>query len=174
MALDAATADRLRPDRPRLLPAVAVVVAAAVLAVGGDAGGLLAREGGAAPGGDPAGPLVAVLVLGAWLLADAPYAFVVGQVGLVVGLDGGPSSTPVAQAALVGVLVADVAATHRGAERLRTALVLGATALLLLAIVEYEASTPGAAAAVLAVTALVGYTIHRYERLRLGLVGDAE
>jgi hypothetical protein len=30
-----------------------------------------------------------------------------------------------------------------------------------------------AAAAVLAVTALVGYTIHRYERLRLGLVGDA-
>ena len=83
------------------------------------------------------------------------------------------SSTPVAQAALVGVLVADVAATHRGADRLRTALVLGATALLLLAIVEYEASTPVAAAAVLAVTALVGYTIHRYERLRLGLVGDA-
>jgi len=173
MALDAAVADRLRPDRPRLLPAVAVVVAAAVLAVGGDVVGLLAREGGAAPGGNPAGPLVAVLVLGAWLLADAPYAFVVGQVGLVVGLDGGPSSTPVAQAALVGVLVADVAATHRGAERLRTALVLGATALLLLAIVEYEASTPVAAAAVLAVTALVGYTIHRYERLRLGLVGDA-
>lgn len=173
MALDAAVADRLRPDRPRLLPAVAVVVAAAVLAVGGDVGGLLAREGGAVPGGDPAGPLVAVLVLGVWLLADAPYAFVVGQVGLVVGLGGGPSSTPVAQAALVGILVADVAATHRGAERLRTALVLGATALLLLAIVEYEASTPGAAAAVLAVTALVGYTIHRYERLRLGLVGDA-
>jgi hypothetical protein len=173
MAVDAAVADRLRPDRPRLVPAVAVVVAAAVLAVGGDVGGLLAREGGAAPGGDPAGPLVAVLVLGAWLLADAPYAFVVGQVGLVVGLDGGPSSTPVAQAALVGVLVADVAATHRGAERLQTALVLAATAVVLLAIVEYEASTSVAAAAVLAVTALIGYTIHRYERLRLGLVGDA-
>ena len=173
MALDAAVADRLRPDRPRLVPAVAVVVAAAVLAVGADVVGLLARDGGAAPGGDPAGPLVAVLVLGAWLLADARYAFVVGQVGLVVGLDGGPSSTPVAQAALVGVLVADVAATHRGAERLQTALVLAATAVVLLAIVEYEASTSVAAAAVLAVTALIGYTIHRYERLRLGLVGDA-
>ena len=173
MALDATVADRLRPDRPRLLPAVAVVIAAALLAVGGDVVGLLAREGGAAPGGDTAGPLVAVLVLGAWLLADAPYAFVVGQVGLVVGLDGGPSSTPVAQAALVGILVADVAAAHRGGDRARTALVAGATALLLFAIVEYEASTPVAAAAVLAVTALVGYTIHRYERLRLGLVGDA-
>ena len=173
MALDAAVPDRLRPDRPRLLPAVAVVVAAAVLAVGGDVLGLLAREDGAAHGGDPAGPLVAVLVLGAWLLADAPYAFVVGQVGLVIGLDGGPSSTPVAQAALVGVLVADIATAHRGGDRVRTGLVAGATALLLFAIVEYGDSTPVAAAAVLVVTALVGYTIHRYERLRLGLVGDA-
>jgi len=174
MALDAAVIDRLRPDRPRLLPAVAVVVAAATLAIGGDVVGLLAREGGAAHVGDTAGPLVAVLVLGAWLLADAPYAFVVGQVGLVVGLDGGPSHSPVAQAALVGVLVAHVATAHRGGDRVRTALVAGATALLLFAIVEYGASTPVAAAALLVVTALVGYTIHRYERLRLGLVGEAE
>jgi hypothetical protein len=174
MATDAATADRLRPDRPRLLPGLAVLVAAAALAVGGDVLELLAGEGQTAVLETPTGPVVAGLVVVVWLVAGTPHTFVAGQVGLVVALEGGPRATPLAQAALLGVLVVDVAASHRGTDRLRTALVAGVAAVVLLGIRETVASTVGAAGTILAVAALATYTIHRYERLTLGLVGDAE
>jgi hypothetical protein len=171
MATDATTAD---PDRPRLLPGFAVLVAAATLAFGGDVLTLLAGAGGPALLETPAGPVVGGLVVVVWLVAGTPYAFVAGEVGLVVALDGGPRATPLAQAALLGVLVVDVAASHRGMDRLRTALVAGVAAVVLLGIAESDASTVVAAGSILAVAALATYTFHRYERLTLGLVGDAE
>jgi hypothetical protein len=174
MATDAAVAGRMRPERPLLLPGLAVVAAAAALAVGGDIAGLRLEDGGTAVLEDPTGPLVAAVVILVWLAAGTPYAVVAGQVGLVVGLDGGPAATPIAQAALVGVLVVDVAASHRGPERVRTAVVGAATAVVLVGIVRYVTGTVAAAVLVVAVAALSTYTIHRFERLTLGLVGDAE
>ncbi len=173
MASDATTAGRHRPDRPRPVPGLAVLAAAAVLAVGGDVVGLVAGEAGEPLLADLTGPVVAGLVVLVRVAAGTPYAFVVGQVGLVVGLDGGPTTTPVAQAVLVGLLVDDVAAGRTPRDATRTALVATATAVGLFAILEYADGTLVAGAAVLAATALAGYTIHRYERLSLGLVGDS-
>lgn len=163
---------RRRPDRPRLWPGAAILVAAAVLAVGGDVVGVLA--GRTAPVADPTGPLVAVVLVLTWLVAGVPYAFVVGQVGLVVGLDGGPTTTPVTQAVLVALLVVDVASAQRGDDRIRTVLVATVSALALLAILDTVADPLRAGGVILASTALAAYAIHRYERLSLGLVGGME
>jgi len=164
------------PSPGRIATGLAVLLSAAALAIVGEAGALVATEASASPDGGTAqltGLVAALAVVAVYLVAGTPYAFLAGQVGLVVGLGGGPMATPLAQALLVAALLVDVAVDRNPADRNATVLVGTFAAVVLFAIM---ASTPGTAltaGVLLGATALVVYTIHRYERLALDLVGDA-
>ena len=157
--------------RADALVASLIVVAGAGMALESDPLGASAGvvlEGGAFGAG------VAAAVAVAWLVAGTPYAFVVGQVGLVVGLDGGPTTTPVAQTALVLLLIADVAVgrTHAAAP---TVLAVGAvTTAVLLLVGRVVSSTLQSALLMVTAAGVAAYGIHRYERVALGLAGDSE
>lgn len=162
-----------RSGRPHPATGVAVLTAAAALALGGNVGGLLAGDAGPDGGALVAGVVAAVGVVLVWLVAGTPYAFAVGQVGLVVGLDGGLTATPLTQTLLVAMLVVDLIVGRPLADLLATYVVSGTTVLGLLAIVHYGTGVLRTGGMVLLVTGLVVYSIHRYERLALDLVGEA-
>ena len=157
--------------RADALVASLIVVAGAGMALESDPLGASAGvvlEGGAFGAG------VAAAVAVAWLVAGTPYAFVVGQVGLVVGLDGGPTTTPVTQTALVLLLIADVAVGRTSAAA-STVLAVGAvTTAVLLLVGRVVPSTLQSALLMVAVAGVAAYGIHRYERVALGLAGDSE
>ena len=138
----------------------------AVLGVGAVLGGIVALEA-TEPRGAALGAGLAVAVPLAWLVAGVPYAFVVGQVGLVVGPDAG--TTLALQAVLVGLLLVDVGERH---DRQVLAVTAGAAAGLLGLIVVVDGLLV-AAGALLAAVGAAGYLLHRYELVALGLVGDA-
>ena len=132
--------------------------------VGTGAGVVL--EGGAFGAG------VAAAVAVAWLVAGTPYAFVVGQVGLVVGLDGGPTTTPVSQTVLVLLLITDVAVDRTYAAA--SVAVAAATTAALLLVDRAVANALVAGLLMMAMAGIVVYGIHRYERVALGLAGESE
>ena len=115
---------------------------------------------------------IAAAVAITWLGAGTPYAFVVGQVGLVVGLDGGPTTTPVAQMALVLLLIADVAVgrTYAAASVAVATVTIG----VLLFVDRAAANALVAGLLMIAAAGVAVYGIHRYERVALGLAGDSE
>jgi len=154
MATAARLEDSLREDLT--LAGLAVAVAAVALVA---TGGLR-------------GVLVAAALVGVWLLAGAPYAFVVGQVGLVVWLDGGLTATSAAQAALIAMLAVDVATGRSTDIAVETVGVTGAAVGGLLAIYLSAEGTILTAGLLLVATGLAVYTVHRYERLALDLVGE--
>jgi len=123
-------------------------------------------EGGAFGAG------VAAAVAVAWLVAGTPYAFVVGQVGLVVGLDGGPTTTPVSQTVLVLLLITDVAVDRTYAAA--SVAVAAATTAALLLVDRAVANALVAGLLMMAMAGIVVYGIHRYERVALGLAGESE
>ena len=123
-------------------------------------------EGGAFGAG------VAAAVAVAWLVAGTPYAFVVGQVGLVVGLDGGPTTTPVSQTVLVLLLITDVAVDRTYAAA--SVAVAAATTAALLLVDRVVANALVAGLLMMAMAGIVVYGIHRYERVALGLAGESE
>ena len=122
----------------------------------------------------PLGAGVAAAVAVAWLGAGVPYAFVLGQVGLVVGLGGGPTTTPVAQTALVALPIADLAVGRTYAAALAAVAVAAATTAALLLVDRIVASTPVAGLLMVALFGVAVYGIHRYEQVALGLAGEAE
>jgi len=125
-----------------------------------------------AASGGVTGGFIGVAFALAWLLAGTPYALVVGQVGLVVLLDGGPTSTPVVQALVVIPVLFD-AAKGPGVPGTVFEVSIGAVVTLgLLAITIGLTGTGLVGAIILAVPAAIAYGIHRYERLTLGLIGD--
>ena len=138
----------------------------AVLGVGAALGGVVALEA-AGTRSAALGAGLAVAVLLAWLAAGVPYAFVVGQVGLVVGPDAG-TTTLALQAVLVGLLLVDVGERH---DRQVLAVTAGAAAGLLglIVVVDGPFATAGA---LLAAVGAAGYFLHRYELVALGLAGD--
>ena len=154
MAAAARLESSLRGDRA--LPGLAVAVAAVALVATGGLRGV---------------PIAAALV-GVWRLAEAPYTFAVGQVGLVVGLDGGLTATATAQAALIATLVVDVVAGRPTDVAVETVGVTGAAAGGLLAVYLSAEGTILTAGLLLVATGLAVYTVHRYERLALDLVGE--
>ena len=115
---------------------------------------------------------IAAAVAITWLGAGTPYAFVVGQVGLVVGLDGGPTTTPVAQTALVLLLIADVAVgrTYAAASVAVATVTIG----VLLLVDRAAANALVAGLLMVAAAGVAVYGIHRYEQVALGLAGDSE
>ncbi len=117
---------------------------------------------------------VAAATAAVWLWAGAPYAFVVGQIGLVVGLDGGPTATPIAQTALVLFLIADVAVGRTYATASAVVAAGIATTAVLLLVDRAVAGTLLAGLVMLGATGVAAYSVHRYERVALGLAGDAE
>ena len=117
---------------------------------------------------------IAAAVAVTWLGAGTPYAFVVGQIGLVVGLDGGPTTTPVAQTALVLLLIADVAVGRTSAAAPTVLAVGTVTTAVLLLVGRVVPSTLQSALLMVAVAGVAAYGIHRYERVALGLAGDSE
>ena len=121
----------------------------------------------------PLGAGVAAAVAVAWLGVGVPYAFVLGQVGLVVGLDGG-TTTPVAQTALVALLIADHAVGRTYAAASAAVAVAAATTAALLLVGRAVASTPVAGLLLIAAAGVAVYGIHRYEQVALGLAGEAE
>lgn len=147
-----------RWSRGELLVGIAVLAVGATFAV---------TEG--APGA-----FLAVVLGAVWLAAGTPYAFVAAQVGLVVGLDGGPTSSPVAQAALVGLLLVDAAAGWDLSTGIAALAVASAATAALLAVGEFPDGPVRSAVGILGVTAVAAFAIHRYERVELGLAGDAE
>ena len=120
----------------------------------------------------PYGALVGVATAAVWYALGTPYALAGGHVALPAlfpdGID--PFAFAVVELAFLAVLVGAALATSRPLEQaaivLASALVLGGVAWL----VFLEGSLALAAAALLAVVALGAYAIHRYERLRLGLL----
>jgi len=122
----------------------------------------------------PLGAGVAAAVAVAWLAAGVPYAFAVGQAGLVVGLDGGPTTTPFAQTALVVLLFTDIAVGRTDAVDSAAVAVAAATTATLLLVDRAVASTLVAGLLILTLSGVAVYAIHRYERVALGLVGEAE
>jgi len=139
----------------------------AVLGVGTVLGGVVALEA-AGTRSAALGAGLAVAVLLAWLAAGVPYAFIVGQVGLVVGPGAGTTALAL-QAVLVGLLLVDVGERH---DRQVLAVTAGAAAGLLglIVVVDGLLATAGA---LLAAVGAAGYLLHRYELVALGLAGDA-
>jgi hypothetical protein len=155
--------------RADALVASLIVVAGAGMALESDplgAGAGVVLEGGVLGVG------IAAAVAVAWLVAGTPYAFVVGQVGLVVGLDGGPTTTPVTQTALVLLLIADVAVgrTYAAASVAVATVTIG----VLLLVDRAAANALVAGLLMVAAAGVAVYGIHRYERVALGLAGDSE
>ena len=122
----------------------------------------------------PLGAGVAAAVAVAWLGAGAPYAFVLGQVGLVVGLGGGPTTTPVAQTALVVLLIADLAVGRTYAVALAAVAVATVATGVLLLVDSTAANALVAGLLMIAAAGVAVYGIHRYEQVALGLAGEAE
>ncbi|PSQ18680.1 hypothetical protein BRD02_00155 [Halobacteriales archaeon QS_8_69_73] len=139
----------------------------AVLGVSAVLGGVVALEA-AGTRGAALGAGLAVAMLLAWLAVGVPYAFVVGQVGLVVGPGAGTTALAL-QAILVGLLLVDVGERH---DRQVLAVTAGAAAGLLGLIVVVDGLL-AAAGALLAAVGAAGYLLHRYELVALGLAGDA-
>lgn len=169
-------ADWTVPSAGRVATGLAVLLAAAGLAVVGEAGGILATAASSSPDSGTAqltGLFVALAVVAVYLVAGTPYAFLTGQVGLVVGLGGGPTATPAAQALLVAPLLIDVAVDRDPGDHLATFLVATVAAGALGAVMTYTPGTALTGGVLLGATAFAVYSIHRYERLALDLVGDA-
>ena len=139
----------------------------AVLGAGAALGGVVALEA-AGTRSAALGAGLAVAVPLAWLVAGVPYAFVVGEVGLVVGPGAGTTTALALQAVLVGLLLVDVGERH---DRQVLAVTAGATTGLLGLIVVVDGLLVAAGALLVAVGA-AGYLLHRYELVALGLAGD--
>jgi hypothetical protein len=123
--------------------------------------------------GELPGAVLAALFVAVWLLAGTPSAFVVGQVGLVVGLDGG-LTTPLPQAALLVVLLVDAAIGRDPATAAGSLAVSAAATAGLLTLQTAIVAPLLAGGAIIGSSGLVVYVIHRYEQLALGLVGEPE
>jgi hypothetical protein len=121
----------------------------------------------------PLGAGVAAAVAVAWLGAGVPYAFVLGQVGLV-GLGGGPTTTPVAQTALVLLLITDLAVGRTYAVALAAVAVATVATGVLLLVDSAAANALLAGLLMIAAAGVAVYGIHRYEQVALGLAGEAE
>ena len=157
--------------RADALVAIFIVAAGTGMVLESDplgAGAGVVLEGGAFGAG------VAAAVAVAWLVAGTPYAFVVGQVGLVVGLDGGPTTTPVSQTVLVLLLITDVAVGRTYAAASAAVAVAAATTAALLLVDRAVANALVAGLLMMAMAGIVVYGIHRYERVALGLAGESE
>ena len=122
----------------------------------------------------PLGAGVAAAVAAAWLGAGVPYAFVLGQVGLVVGLGGGPTATLVAQTALVVLLITDLAVGRTYAVALAAVAVATVATGVLLLVDSAAANAFLAGLLMIAAAGVAVYGIHRYEQVALGLAGEAE
>ena len=157
--------------RADALVASLIVVAGAGMVLESDP---LGAGAGVVLDGDAFGAGVAAAVAVTWLGAGTPYAFVVGQVGLVVGLDGGPTTTPVSQMVLVLLLITDVAVGRTYAATSAAIAVAAATTAALLFVDRVVANALVAGPLMMAMAGIVVYGVHRYERVALGLAGDSE
>ena len=122
----------------------------------------------------PAGLLAGAITGGTWVLVTGAYAIAIG--GLLVGLLGVPDLTGrVAIGCSIGFGAIIVASRASGA-LVRTSLITGVAVVGLVAIVFGGLALGGplgASIVLLGTVALVGYALHRYERVALGLVkGD--
>ena len=138
------------------------------------AGLIVAAGAGMVLESGPLGAGVAAAVAVAWLGAGAPYAFVLGQVGLVVGLGGSPTTTPVAQTALVVLLITDLAVGRTYAVALAAVAVATVATGVLLLVDSTAANALVAGLLMIAAAVVAVYGIHRYEQVALGLTGEAE
>jgi len=121
---------------------------------------------------------IAAVVLGvAWYALPAPYAVAVGHLLLVALLppESGIEAIQVVglvpvEAGLLGLL-ATAAPRIDAPARFAVALVVATAVLVGVAALGFLAGgVPGAAAALAVVAGVLGYGLHRYERLRLGLI----
>ena len=133
-----------------------------VASVGSDTGHLLA------------GIVGVVALVTARALVDAPTAFVIGQIALVavLGTVFALELAIIGEASLGAMLLA---ADRRGAGRWQFARMAGTFAVL--GLVGWSASSLwppqwAPAVALLGIGGLIGYTLHRYEQVRLGVVSD--
>ena len=83
-------------------------------------------------------------------------------------------TTPVAQTALVLLLIADVAVGRTSAAAWTMLAVGAVTTAVLLLVGRVVPSTLQSALLMVAVAGVAAYGIHRYERVALGLAGDSE
>jgi len=121
------------------------------------------------------GALGAVGLLLAWVGLATPYAFAVGWVGVaaVVGAGGPlPPAALLTGVLLVGLLV--VPDDSNGEDRRDVALTaVGVVTLATVAVVSVGwTALPLAALFVVLTGGLLGYAVHRYEQVRLGVVRD--
>lgn len=152
-------ADGVPPDSDRLLGGLGVVAATVGLVLAGGVWGVLA------------GFAVAL----AWYVLPATYAFAVGQILVVAVLSAEVPlvATVIGEAGLLAVLAGSLTTTDEPA---RTVAAL-AVATLALGAVGWGVLRSGrplwiVAVAIAVVATTTAYGLHRYERVRLGLVED--
>ena len=152
--------DRLFDDERTRLGAVGVVVAGI---------GLVALAG-------LPGVVAAVLLAVAWILLPATYAFAVGQIALVaLASDGALVGFAAVEVGLLGVLLAPATrlADPVPPVALAVAWVLAGVALAWASTGAGAPLDPWLAGlALVTLTALAAYVVHRYQLVALGLVAD--
>lgn len=126
--------------------------------------------------GGPVGVASGLLVVLAAVLGGPLVGFVVGHAALAVVLTEPSAVTIIVAEAGLGMLL--VAASVDGSDRvstgLLTALAFVGTAAFLVVVSELVDPLWGVTAVVVGTLVLVGYTLHRYELVTLGLVTDGD
>ena len=127
----------------------------------------------------PVGVVVAIVTAAFWYALGVPYALAAGHVALVAVMPGGldPLAVIVAEAGF-GALLATVAVRSTSPARVAAvalggAVLAGVTIWIVLGTTSTSTSIWIAAAAVCLVLATAGYTLHRFQLVRLGLVTES-
>jgi hypothetical protein len=122
--------------------------------------------------GGLAGVLAAAVLAVAWYAFPLPYAVALGHLLLVALLpaDAGLARVALAETGLLGLLLAEAPTIEPPgrfvAAMLSASVVLGGAALA----GRVAGGLPGATIALAAAGGILGYAVHRYELLRLGLL----
>lgn len=123
----------------------------------------------------PVGAAAGLATLGLWWLVTAPYAVAAGQVLAVAVLpvDVGLPVLAAIEASLLAILLGPLLTTDAPVGS-ATAFVVCAAGLAVIPMTLLSTGRPlwTAAAALAVVAAVAAYALHRYERVRLGLVEE--
>jgi hypothetical protein len=133
---------------------------------------VLLAGGGFVLTGGLAGALAAAVLAVAWYALPVPYAVAVGHLLLVGVVPGDAALVRVApaEAGLLGVLLSEASTVDAPGRFVAAMLAAGVVLLGAAWAGSVAGGLPGAAVALVVVGAVLGYALHRYELLRLGLL----
>ena len=122
--------------------------------------------------GGLAGVLAAAVLAVAWYALALPYAVALGHLLLVALLPGDAGFVRVApaEAGLLGLLLSEAPAVESPGRFPVAMLSAGVVLVSAVWVGQVAGGLPGAAIALVVVGATLGYALHRYELLRLGLL----